>query len=103
MKKIKKSDQVLIITGQDEGETGKVVRVLPQEERVVVEGLNLQKKNIKPQKKEESGQVVQFPAPMDISNVQLICPNCDQPTRVGFSKEGEEKFRVCKKCNDKIS
>jgi len=102
MRKIKKGDQVLISTGKDKGETGKVVRVLPQENKVVVEGLNLQKKNIRPEKKEESGQVVEFPAPMDVSNVKLICPSCDQPTRVGFTEEGEEKFRVCKKCEDKI-
>ncbi|MEF8847259.1 MAG: 50S ribosomal protein L24 [Candidatus Paceibacterota bacterium] len=102
MRKIQKGDQVLITTGQDEGKAGKVVRVIPQEEKVVVEGLNLQKKNIRPQKKEESGQVVEFPAPMDISNVKLICSSCDQPTRVGFSEEGDEKFRVCKKCGDRI-
>jgi len=102
MRKIKNSDQVLITTGQDQGKTGKVVRVLPQQDRVVVEGLNLQKKNIRPEKKEESGQVVEFPAPMDISNVKLICPNCEQPTRVGFNEEGDEKFRVCKKCDQRL-
>ena len=102
MRKIQKGDQVLIAKGQDNGKAGKVVKVLPQQDKVVVEGLNLQKKNIKPEKKDESGQVVEFPAPMDISNVKLICPSCDQPTRVGFTEEGEEKFRVCKKCGDKI-
>lgn len=102
MKKIQTGDQVLITNGQDKGKTGKVVRVLPEENRVVVEGLNLQKKNIRPQKKEESGQVVEFPAPMDVSNVRLICSSCNEPTRVGFSKEGDEKFRVCKKCGDKL-
>ncbi len=102
MRKIKKGDQVLITTGQDKGKAGKVVRVMPKEDKVVVEGLNLQKKNIRPQKKEESGQVVEYPAPMDISNVKIICPSCDQPTRIGFSEEGDEKFRVCKKCGDRL-
>lgn len=102
MRKIKQGDQVLITAGQDKGKAGKVARVLPQENKVVVEGLNLQKKNIRPKKKEESGQVVEFPAPMDTSNVKLFCPNCDQPTRVEFSEEGEEKFRVCKKCEQRL-
>lgn len=103
MRRIKKGDQVLITTGQDANETGKVIKRLPEQNKVVVEGLNLQKKNVRPKKKNESGEVVQFPAPMDISNVKLICPNCNQPTRVGFSKEGGEKFRVCKKCDQRIS
>jgi len=102
MRNIQKGDQVLITTGQDKGKAGKVVRVIPQDDKVVVEGLNLQKKNIKPKKKDESGQVVEFPAPMNISNVKLICPSCDQPTRVGFSEEGDEQFRVCIKCGDRI-
>lgn len=101
--KIKKGDQVLITTGKDRGESGKVIKALPNQHRVVVEGLNLRTKHVAPKKEGEKGQVVQFPAPIDISNVKLLCPNCKEPTRVGYEQEGQQKFRVCKKCNRRIT
>lgn len=100
--KIKKGDQVLIITGKDKGEEGKVIKAMPGENKVVVEGLHLRKKHVKPKKKGESGQVVEFPAPMDVSNVKLICPSCGEPTRVGYKVEKGNKVRICKKCDQEI-
>jgi len=100
--KIKKGDQILIINGKDKGEKGKVLKVMPKENKVVVEGLNLRKKHVKPKKKGESGQVVEFPAPMDASNLKLICPGCGDPTRVGYRVEENNKVRVCKKCGQEI-
>lgn len=101
--KIKKEDKVLIISGKDRGRKGKVIRTLPSEKRIVVEGINMVKKHIRPKKSGEKGQVVEMPAPINVSNAKLICPKCGKPTRVGYKTEGEEKHRICKRCNQEIS
>ncbi len=99
MRNIKKGDLVKILTGKDKGKTGKVLKVLGN--KVSVEGLNLKFKHLKARQQGESGQKIQFPAPLDISNVMLICPKCNRPTRVGkkFLKS-QEKVRFCKKCQE---
>jgi len=107
--KIKKGDNVKILKGKDNNKTGKVLQVLKsiKNTRIVVEGLNLRYKHLRPKRSGEKGQRIMFPAPMNISNVQLICPKCGKPTRVGFKiREGksevskEKKSRVCKKCKN---
>ena len=100
--KIKKGDNVLVAAGKDKGRTGKVMRVLPRELKILVEGINLKKKHAKPKRQGEKGQVVEIPAPMDASNVKLICPKCGKATRVGYKIEGGNKQRVCKKCKQEI-
>ncbi len=100
--KIKKGDTVLIISGKDRGKTGKVIKCLPKEHKIVVEGVNLVKKHIKPRRSGEKGQIIQMPAPFDVSNAKLICPRCSKPTRVGYKVEGEKKYRICKKCSQVI-
>ncbi|NLG71148.1 MAG: 50S ribosomal protein L24 [Chloroflexi bacterium] len=103
--KIRKGDTVEVISGreQDKGKRGEVIRVIPDEHRVVVQGVNLRKKhqrqvqtqgrrNIQP-------GIIEFEAPIDISNVMLVCPRCDEPTRVGIQRtEDGEAQRLCKKC-----
>ncbi len=96
--KIKKGDLVLIIRGKDKGRSGKVIKVLPKENKVVVEGLNLVKKHVKPKREGEKGKIIEIERPIYVSNVKLICPHCSKPTRVGYKFEGEEKYRFCKKC-----
>ncbi|PJE69784.1 MAG: 50S ribosomal protein L24 [Candidatus Staskawiczbacteria bacterium CG10_big_fil_rev_8_21_14_0_10_38_10] len=96
--KIHKNDQVLIITGKDRGRTGKVLRAFPKESAILVEGINLRKKNIRPKRGDEKGQIVEMPAPINISNTKLICPKCKKATRVGYKLEGGKKYRICKKC-----
>lgn len=99
--KIKKNDTVKIIKGKDNGKSGKVIRVLRKENKVVVEGLNLFKKHLRPRRQNEKGQIVQVPRPINVSNVMLVCPSCKKPTRVGYVFEGEgrrSKKRLCKKC-----
>ena len=107
--KIKKGDNVKILKGKDNNKTGKILQVLQSEKktRIVVEGLNLKYKHLRPKRGGEKGQRIMFPSPMDISNVQLVCPKCGKPTRVGFKiREGrseiskEKKNRICKKCNN---
>ncbi|PIR02074.1 MAG: 50S ribosomal protein L24 [Candidatus Nealsonbacteria bacterium CG_4_9_14_0_2_um_filter_37_38] len=96
--KIKKGDQILIISGKERGRTGKVLEALPGKQRIVVEGINIRKKHVRPKRSGEKGQIVQLPAPIHISNVKLICKNCKNPTRVGYKIVEGKKYRICKKC-----
>jgi len=106
MQKIRKGDTVEVITGKDVGERGEVLTVFPKKKRLVVENINMAKKH----QRERQGpggqtlpaQILDFPAPMDWSNVMLVCPNCDERTRVGFRVEDDRKVRFCKKCNETI-
>lgn len=106
MQRIKKGDTVEVIAGKDIGMRGQVLSVLPKLNRVVVEKVNIVKKHQK-QRQTRSGVrkagIIQFEAPIDLSNVMLVCKSCDKRTRVGFriNEEGK-KVRVCKKCGQDI-
>lgn len=105
--KIKKGDKVKILAGKDKGKTGKVLQVFPTRERASVEGLNLLIKHMRPRRQGEKGQRIEFPAPMDISNMALICPKCGKAVRVGYKvtkddKGKTKKYRECKKCKQTI-
>lgn len=103
MIKIKKGDMVKVMTGKDAGKTGKVAQVLASDQKVVVEGLNILKKNIKPTKQGEKGQILEFSAPVDVSNVQIVCSKCNKVTRVGFKLLADgKKQRICRKCNEAL-
>ncbi len=95
---IKKGDKVLILKGKDAKKSGKIASVLPEENRVVVEGLNMVKRAVRPRKMGESGQIVSIAASLNASNVMVICPSCGKATRIGSREEGGKKKRVCKKC-----
>ena len=97
--KIKKGDTVLIISGKDKKKKGKVLRTFPKQGKILVEGINLKKKHVKPKKESEKGQIVEKPYPMYASCAKLFCPTCQSPTRVGFKIVSKgEKRRICKKC-----
>lgn len=98
MANIKKNDQVKSITGKDKGKTGKVLRVFPEEGKIIVEGLNTVKKHSKPRKEGEKGQRIEVPGKMNVSNVMLVCAKCGKATRVGYKVVDKNKFRICKKC-----
>ncbi|MFA5754799.1 MAG: 50S ribosomal protein L24 [Candidatus Paceibacterota bacterium] len=100
--KIKKNDQVLIIAGNDKGKKGKVLRSLPSKERVVVEGIALIKKHIKPKKSGQKGQIASVPRAISVTNVKIVCSKCGKATRVGYEIIDKKKYRVCKKCGAKI-
>ena len=100
--KIHKNDQVLIIAGKDKGKKGKVLRVFPMLEKVLVEGANLVKKHHRPKRQGEKGQVIEVPKPLHVSNVKLICPKCGVPAKTGYKLAESNKFRVCKKCKTEI-
>ncbi len=100
--KIKKGDQVKSILGKDNGKTGKVLRVFPTSEKILVEGLNMIKKHIRPRKEGEKGQRLELPAKMNASNVMLVCPKCGKVIRVGYKRTDGKGLRICKKCNSEI-
>lgn len=100
--KIKKGDQVTIIAGKDRGKRGAVVRVLPAQDKVVVDGINIVKRHQKKKKENEKGERVEMAAPVHVSNVQLIDTTSGKPTRVGYRVEGGEKIRIAKKSGKAI-
>ena len=101
--KLKKGDNVKILSGKDRGKTGTVLKAFPDEDRIQIEGLNVFKKRSKPRKQGEKGQVVAVSRPLAASKVMIICPNCKSPTRMGGRVEGSRKVRYCKKCKATLS
>jgi large subunit ribosomal protein L24 len=101
--KIRKGDNVLIITGKDNGKKGKVRKALPRKKAVIVEGLNLIKRHSRTGGQAKQGGIIEMEAPLDISNVMLICSKCSKPARVGFKLLPDgKKARICKSCNEAI-
>lgn len=100
--KIRKGDQILIISGKDKGRKGKVIEAFPAQGRIVVEGINLRKKHMRPKKSGEKGQIVELPGSLAVSNTKIICPKCKKATRIGYKAEGKKKYRICKKCGQEI-
>jgi len=101
--KIKKGDLVKIMTGKDRGKEGKVIQIFLEMKKLIVEGCNKRIKHLKPKKQREKGQKIEFDAPINISNVQLICTKCKKITRIGYKKlENKEKVRICSKCKELI-
>ena len=96
--KVKKNDTVLVITGKDAGKTAKVLVALPKDNKVVVDGINVQKKHKKARSAQEVSSIVNQSGPIDASNVMVVCPTCEKATRVSYKIEGDKKVRVCKKC-----
>jgi large subunit ribosomal protein L24 len=99
--KIKKNDQVQIMAGKDRGKSGRVLRVDREQGRVVVEGLNMVKKAIRPRGQNQKGGITSVEAALAISNVQIVCKKCG-PTRMGLRMEKEQKVRFCKKCGGEL-
>jgi large subunit ribosomal protein L24 len=96
--KIRRNDTILVITGKDRGKRGTVIRVLPKENRVVIEGLNIAKRHSKPTAKQPHGGIVEFAAPMATSNVMLVCGACNKPTRSASKVTADGKVRICTHC-----
>ena len=96
--KVKKNDTVLVVTGKDAGKTAKVLVALPKNNKVVVDGVNIQKKHKKARSAQEVSSIENKPGAIDASNVMVVCPTCEKATRVAYKVEGDKKVRVCKKC-----
>ena len=102
--KIKKNDTVMVVTGRDRGKTGKVMRVLPERGRVVIERLNIVKRHSKPRGAQSPGGIVEKEAPIDISNVMIFCDRLQRagPGRGQGCNDDGSKSRVCRRCNEVI-
>ncbi len=105
--RIKKGDQVEVITGkeQNKGKRGEVIRVFPKEGRVMVQGINMRTKHqrqVQSEGKTINPGIVKLEGPVDISNVMVVCKKCDKPTRLGVTREDGKVSRVCKKCGAKL-
>ncbi len=101
--KIRSGDKVRVIAGKEDKKSGKVLKTIPKEGRVIVEGLHMIKRAVKPNQKNPQGGFIQKEGSIDVSNVMLLCPSCDEPTRVGFRiGEDGERVRVCRKCEADI-
>lgn len=106
--RIKKGDKVKVLSGKDRGKSGKVLQIFPLRQRASVEGINILIKHLRPRRKGEQGQRVEFPAPLNLSNLLLLCPKCGKAARVGSKilevgpEKKKTKVRVCQKCREVI-
>jgi len=101
--KLRKGDNVIVISGKDKGKTGKVIKALPKNNRVIIENVNLRKKHQRPKTGGQKGEKIEVPRAVAASNVLIVCKNCGKPTRVGFKLLPDgKKLRICKKCKLEI-
>ena len=96
---IKRDDKVIVLSGKDKGKSGKVIAADPKAEKVIVEGVNVATKHQKAQKKGQDGGILKIETPIYVSKVQLVCPKCGKPTRVGYKFVDGKKVRYCKQDN----
>ncbi|MBI2278586.1 MAG: 50S ribosomal protein L24 [Candidatus Brennerbacteria bacterium] len=100
--KIKKGDTVVVLRGKDRGKSGKVLQTAPSLGRIVVEGLNLAKKHVRPRRQGEKGEMVSVPRAVPVGAVALFCGTCNRGVRFGVKKEEKDRVRVCKRCGNSI-
>ena len=95
---VRKDDKVVVLSGRDKGKEGKVLAAMPKEDKVIVEGVSVASKHVKPKKQGEQGGIIKVETPIYASKVMVVCPKCGKPTRVAQKIEGDKKVRACKKC-----
>ncbi len=100
--RIKTGDTVKVLSGNDKGATGEVLEIMPKTDKVVVKGVNIRKKHVKPRKQGEEGGIISAEVAIPSSKVSVVCPKCGEATKIGYTIEKDEKVRVCKKCGAKI-
>ena len=100
--KIKKGDNVKILSGNDKGKTGEVLEVIPKTNKIIVKGVNIRKKHVKPRKQGEEGGIIPLECAINSSKVNVVCPKCGKSTRIEYKIEDDKKVRICKKCGAKI-
>lgn len=100
--KIKKGDTVQILSGNDKGKTGEVLETIPTTGRIIVKGINMRKKHIKPKKQGEEGGIISVECSIHSSKANVVCPKCNKGVKVAVKKENDKKIRVCKKCGATI-
>jgi len=98
---IKKNDLVMVINGKEQGKSGRVLKVLPEKEKVIIEKINFIKRHSRPHGQQRRGGILEKEAPLHISNVMLLCEKCNKPVRIGNRVvEGDKKTRFCRKCGE---
>ena len=102
MLKVKKGDTVQVLSGNDKTKTGEVLQVIPKTEKIIVKGVNIRKKHVKPRKQGEESGIIPVECPIHMSKVNVVCPKCGKATRVGFKVEDGKKVRIAKKTGDVI-
>ena len=103
MRRIKRNDTVKVLTGRDRGKQGQVRQVATESDRVTVHGVNIIKRHMRARSINEAGGIIEREAPVHISNLRLICPNCGKPTRIGFRVQANgAKVRFCKQCDQDV-
>ena len=100
--KLKKGDEVKVVLGKDKGKTGKIDKIFPSENKIVVLGVNEYKRHKKGNMQGQKSEIATITKPMSAANVMLLCPKCHLTTRVGFRIENDKKERICKKCQQSI-
>ena len=100
--KIRKGDKVQVLSGNDKGKTGEVLEVMPKQNKVVVKGINIRKKSVKPKKQGEEGGIIPSECGINSSKINIVCPKCNKVTRIAIKKEENKKIRICKKCGAEI-
>lgn len=100
--KLRRGDQVKVLSGKDRGRTGPVARVFKKQNRLLVEGINRVKKHVKPSKGNPEGGVVTITKPLPVAKLMLVCPRCQRPTRVGWRIIKQKKYRICRRCDEVI-
>ena len=100
--RIKKGDNVKVLSGNDKDKTGEVLEVIPKANKVVVKGINVRKKHVKARKQGDESGIISVECAIPSSKVNVVCPKCGKATKVGYSVEKDEKVRVCKKCGAKL-
>jgi large subunit ribosomal protein L24 len=100
--KVHKNDTVVVISGKERGKKGKVLKIFPKGNKVIVEGLNLIKKHVRKRRQQDQAGIIELEAPIDISNIMVYCSNCKKPTRIGIKQDKNKKIRICKKCKKEI-
>ena len=100
--RIKKGDNVQVLSGNDKGKTGEVLEVNPKDDKIIVKGVNIRKKHVKPKKAGEEGGIISIECAIHAAKVNIVCPKCNKPSRIGYKIEKEEKTRICKRCGTKL-
>ena len=100
--KLRKGDNVIVLSGNDKGKTGEILEIIPSTQKVIVKGVNIRKKHVKPRKAGEEGGIIPSEYPIHSSKVNVVCPKCGKASKIGYIIEDGKKVRVCKKCGAKL-
>ena len=100
--RIKKGDTVQVLSGNDKGKTGEVLEVMPKTGKIIVKGVNIRKKHVNPRKQGDEGGIIPVECSIFSAKVNVVCPKCNKPTKIGYEMDKDKKVRVCKKCGAKL-